>query len=156
MTDVSNPNHAGQDAEVLKVLTDLGIEDRPRLHVLNKIDLLPKEELEALRKANGNASRKSHRIFVSAVTGEGLPELLKLIDETMPGDPLVRVHLLIPISDGRNLSLVHSCGRILHSEMDDTHFSIDAELPESMARRLKDFVPAPSEGRKRRKSRLPS
>jgi GTPase len=156
VTDVSNPNHTGQDAEVLKVLTDLGIEDRPRLHVLNKTDLLPKEEFEALKKANGNANHKSQRVFVSAVTGEGLPELLQRIDATMPGDRLVRVHLLIPISDGKNLSLVHSCGRILHSEMDDTHFSIDAELPESVARRLKDFVPAPSEGRKRRKSRVQS
>src|ERR1700688_4779628 len=49
VTDVSNPNHASQDAEVLKVLTDMGIQDRPRLHVLNKSDLLAKEDLEVLK-----------------------------------------------------------------------------------------------------------
>ncbi len=114
--------------------------------------------MEALKRANGNASHKSHRIFVSAVTGEGLPELLKLIDETMPGDPLVRVHLLIPISgiSAEIFRLFIRAGEFFIPEMDDTHFSIDAELPESFARRLKDFVPAPSEGRKRRKARVSS
>src|SRR3984957_15097688 len=45
VTDISNPNHAGQDAEVLKVLAELGVADRPRLHVFNKIDRLSDEEL---------------------------------------------------------------------------------------------------------------
>ena len=44
VTDISNPHHAEQDAEVVKVLRDLGVQDRPRIHVLNKIDLLSKEK----------------------------------------------------------------------------------------------------------------
>src|SRR6202030_1743399 len=38
VTDLSNPHHAEQDAEVAKVLSDLGVDDRPRLRVYNKID----------------------------------------------------------------------------------------------------------------------
>ena len=68
VTDVSNPNHASQDAEVVKVLTDLGIEDRPRLHILNKVDMLSKEDLAALRKAN---SKKSGKVLVSATEPSG-------------------------------------------------------------------------------------
>ncbi len=141
VTDVSNPNHASQDAEVLKVLTDLGIQDRPRLHVLNKSDLLAKEDLEILKKSNGHREEK---IFTSAVTGEGLQDLLARMDAVMPVDPLVRVSLRIPVSDGRHLSIVNSCGRVLDSRLEDGYFAIEAELPESFARRLEEFILSPS------------
>jgi GTPase len=141
VSDISNPNHASQDAEVLKVLTDLGIQDRPRLHVLNKSDLLAKEDLEALKKSNGH---REERIFTSAVTGEGLKDLLARMDEAMPVDPLMRVRLRIPVSDGRHLSIVHACGRVLDSRLEDGHFAIEAELPESFARRLEEFILPPS------------
>jgi hypothetical protein len=58
----------------------------------------------------------------------------------MPVDPLVHLHLRIPVSDGRHLSLVHACGRVLQSQVLDGHMDIEAELPESLARRLEDFV----------------
>jgi GTP-binding protein HflX len=137
VSDISNPHHAEQDADVLKVLADLGVENRPRLNVLNKIDNLAAEDLAALKNARG---RREHTVFTSAVTGEGLEELLARIDEVMPVDPLVRLHLRIPVSDGRHLSLVHAGGRVLHSELLDGHMDLDAELPESLARHLGDFV----------------
>src|SRR5580693_8106336 len=40
VSDISNPHHPEQDADVEKVLRDLGMDDRPRLHVYNKIDRL--------------------------------------------------------------------------------------------------------------------
>jgi GTP-binding protein HflX len=43
VTDISNPHHAEQDAEVEKILNGLGVGDRPRLHVLNKVDQLTPE-----------------------------------------------------------------------------------------------------------------
>jgi GTPase len=136
VTDISNPRHAEQDGEVLKVLADLDVADRPRLHVLNKIDRLGEEEVKALIRANGHREQK---IFASAVTGEGLRELLERMDTALPVDPLVRLRLRIPVSDGRHLALVHACGRVHHSEVVDGHFDLDAELPESLAERLVEF-----------------
>ncbi len=81
VSDVSNPRHAEQDAEVEKVLADLGVKSTPRLHVFNKIDRLQSDELTALAHNNGN-------IFVSAKTGAGLDALLSKVDEMMPVDPL--------------------------------------------------------------------
>src|ERR1700689_1485570 len=46
VTDVSHPHHAEPDAEGLKVLADLGVEDRPRIQVFNKIDALAPDDLE--------------------------------------------------------------------------------------------------------------
>jgi GTP-binding protein HflX len=141
VSDISNPHHAEHDADVLKVLADLGVQDRPRLNVFNKTDQIPEEDLAILKKSN---ERRDNTIFTSALTGAGLDELLARIDAVMPVDPLVRLRLRIPISDGRHLSLVHACGRVLHSEVLDGHMDLDAELPESLARRLEDFVFPPA------------
>jgi GTP-binding protein HflX len=137
ITDISSPHHAEQDAEVLKVLADLGVEDRPRLHVLNKIDRLSEEELANLMKSNGQPLRSA---FTSAVTRAGLDELLSRMDAAMPVDPLVRLRLRIPMSDGRHISLVHACGRVLQSEVLDGHFVLDAEVPQSFTSRLVRFA----------------
>jgi GTP-binding protein HflX len=137
VTDISNPHHAEQDAEVLKVLRDLGVEDRPRLHVLNKIDHLSEEERKALVESNGHGGSN---VFTSAVTGEGLEDLLVQIDAAMPVDPLVRLRLRMPLADGRHLALVQARGRVLQSEVVDGHFLLEAEVPQSAARRLQDFV----------------
>src|SRR5580765_6104440 len=65
VTDISNPHHTEQDLEVEKILKGLGVGDRPRLHVLNKIDRLAPEEAAAVN-GNHNSTR------VSGLTGEGL------------------------------------------------------------------------------------
>ncbi len=138
VSDISSPQHAEQDAEVEKVLAELGVESRPRLHVFNKIDLLEPEQAAGLHAGNGN-------IFVSGLTGVGLGELLQRIDAAMPVDPIVRLQFSVPLADGRTLALVHALGRVLHSEVNDSRMVIEAELPESVVRRLK-LQPAPSLG----------
>lgn len=137
VTDISNPHHAEQDAEVLKVLRELGVEDRPRIHVLNKIDRLKEEDLSALRKSNGHGRDIA---FTSAVTGAGLDDLLARIDSVMPVDPLVRLRLRMPVADGRHLSLVQAHGRVFRSELSDGDLLLDAELPQSAARNLQEFI----------------
>ena len=136
ISDISNPRHAEQDAEVQKMLAKLGVEDRPRLHVFNKIDLLSAEEVAALNHPEGRSGANGS-VFVSALVGTGLEELLRRIDEAMPVDPLVRLEFRVPLTDGRTLALVHALGRVLRSEVRDSLMAIEAELPESVARRLK-------------------
>jgi GTP-binding protein HflX len=129
VTDVSNPHHAEQDAEVEKVLAELGLSDRLRLHIFNKIDRLQPAELAALAEGASN-------VYVSALTGEGLEILLRRVDEVMPVDPLVRLRFSLPLAEGRTLALVHGLGRVLHSQVLDSRIEIEADLPESLARRL--------------------
>jgi GTP-binding protein HflX len=130
VTDISNPNHAEQDAEVEKILKGLGVADRPRLHVLNKIDQITPEHAAAL---NGNHDS----VRVSALTGAGLDELLGRIDAAMPVDPILHLRFELPLEDGREIALVHALGRVLHSEVRDTMMAIEAELPTSVASRLR-------------------
>jgi len=130
VTDISNPHHTEQDAEVEKILKELGVADRPRLHVLNKIDRLTPEQAAAVN-GNHNSAR------VSGLTGEGLEALLCRIDEAMPVDPVLHLHFTLPLSNGRAIALVHALGRVLHSEVQDSTMAIEAEIPESVARELR-------------------
>ncbi|GAC1669348.1 MAG: hypothetical protein NVS9B4_25420 [Candidatus Acidiferrum sp.] len=137
VTDVSNPHHAALDSEVEKILRELGVADRPQLRVLNKVDRLTPEQLINFEQAH----RKSHApdsgsVLVSGLTGQGIEELLHRVDGAMPTDPLVSVALRIPLSEGRILALVHALGRVLHSEVHDTHMVLDADVPVSISRRL--------------------
>jgi GTP-binding protein HflX len=134
VADVSNPNHAEQDAEVEKVLVKLGVGDRPILHVCNKIDRLPAAELDSMLAANGT------KVFVSAMKGTGLEELLKRMDAAMPVDPVVHLQLRVPLSDGRTLALLHALGRVINSTVEDTSMLLEAELPESLARRVSSYT----------------
>jgi GTP-binding protein HflX len=98
--------------------------------VLNKIDRLTPQEAVAVN-GNHNSSR------VSGLTGEGLEALLSRIDEAMPVDPVLHLQFTLPLSDGRAIALVHALGRVLHSEVQDSSMSIEAEIPESVARQLR-------------------
>lgn len=136
VSDISSPYHAEQDAEVLKVLKDLGVQDRPRLHVLNKIDRLSPGAMQTFVPSNAHAPRA---ILTSATTGAGLGHLIDSIDEAMSVDPLTRLVLRMPVSDGRSFSLIQAGGRVLQSRLDHGHLLVDAEIPQSLARKLERY-----------------
>jgi GTP-binding protein HflX len=71
VVDVSDPEREQKRSVVLEVLRDIGAGDHRRFTVYNKLDLLgPHDALPFL---------KSNEFVVSAVTGEGLPELVDRI-----------------------------------------------------------------------------
>lgn len=136
VTDVSNPRHEELDEDVKKILRELDVADRPRLHVLNKIDRLSNEEREDLESSTAKAG-EGGPIFVSAMTGEGIGGLLRRMDAAMPVDPLLTLSIRLPLAEGRTLAMIHALGHVLHSEIDDSHMRLDAEIPSSVAKRLR-------------------
>jgi GTPase len=136
VSDVSNPHHDELDAEVEKILQELGVADRPRLRVLNKADLLTAEQRDLL-SSNGAKPGTNGAVLVSAKTGEGMDELLRRIDLALPVDPVVTLSLRLPLAEGRTLALIHALGRVLHSSVEDSHMTMSAEVPASIARRLR-------------------
>jgi len=140
VSDISDAHHSEHDEEVQKILHELGVENRPRLRVFNKIDRLSPEDLAAMRAARNGNGTAERGAFVSAVTGEGLEELLAQIDAALPVDPITRVTLRVPISDGRTLAMVYAAGRVLSSEPGEEQIGLEAEIPESLARRLAAYA----------------
>jgi GTP-binding protein HflX len=133
VSDVTSPIAAEQEAQVEKVLAELEAAGKPRLRVLNKIDLLPPAEREALRDDAGT-------VHVSALSGAGLSALLERMDEMLEDDPLRRIRLRVPQQEGKILSLIQARARVLSREYRDGMVELEARAPESVLRRLKAFV----------------
>jgi GTP-binding protein HflX len=136
VSDVSNPHHEELDEEVDKILQALGVADRPKLRVLNKVDLLSSEQRETLNRSLARFD-ETGPVLVSAATGEGIADLLRHIDAALPIDPMVTLSLRLPLTEGRTLALIHALGRVLHSAVQDSHMTMDAEVPASIAKRLR-------------------
>src|SRR5690606_7826317 len=78
--DASDPHHADRTQQVQAVLDEIGAGEVPRVQVYNKLDLAPDETFRDLRDRGESA------VSVSAVTGEGLPELRNVIRQLTLGD----------------------------------------------------------------------
>jgi GTP-binding protein HflX len=88
--DIAHPDTDAQAADVAAVLTELDVDVRAPAKVVevwNKIDLLPASQRPPRMtpaRANGEGNTPAI-IAVSALTGEGLPELLQLIEQRIAG-----------------------------------------------------------------------
>ncbi len=136
VTDVSNARHEELDEDVEKILCELGVASRPRLRVLNKVDRLNVDERRTVEQASANAGQGAPAL-VSALTGEGIDSLLRSIDAAMPVDPVLTLSIRLPLAEGRTLAMIHALGRVLRSEISDSHMRLDAEVPASIAKRLR-------------------
>ena len=88
--DISHPDSEAQADDVAAVLAELDIDARAPAKVIevwNKIDLLPADRRPPrLRAAHANGEAHEPAVVaVSALTGEGLPELLALIEQRLTG-----------------------------------------------------------------------
>jgi GTPase len=137
VSDASSRLSAEQDAQVETVLKELGAESKPRLRVMNKVDLLDEEVGESL---TADASRGGRTLYVSAVEGTGLDHLLQRIDEMIEEDPISRVHLRVPQKEGKTLALLESRARIYSRQYKDGLVVLEADAPESVVRRVREFV----------------
>lgn len=82
VVDASNPEHPEQIEEVQRVLAEIGAADLPQVLVFNKIDRLdPAGRPARLRDHFEMDGRSVERVFVSALSGEGLPEVRHLLAE---------------------------------------------------------------------------
>jgi GTPase len=141
VVDASSPSAADHIAHVWKVLGEIQAAEIPQVLVMNKVDRLALEDADSavLRRRlcqDGGASRIP-AVAVSALTGDGVPELLRRIDEALAFDPIVRTHFRIPAGDGATLALLHEHGIVLETRYEGEYCEITAEIPESLDRRLK-------------------
>ena len=133
VADVTSPTAGEQQAQVEQVLRELDSQDKPRLYVMNKVDLLSENKRETLRDSDDV-------VHVSATTGLGLDKLLKLIDAKITTDPIQRVHLSVPQSEGRALAMLDARSVVLSRHYRDGFVDLEAQVPESLLRRMKSFI----------------
>jgi GTP-binding protein HflX len=143
--DVAHPETRLQKDAVLDVLADLGIggDDERLIEVLNKADLLPKSEREHLKDYAARTSwdeehapsalqgvrREAHggMIGTSALTGEGIPQLLELLDRKLARHNDV-YDIDIARADGAALAWLYAHGKIIDKRDTKTKSHIKIEL----------------------------
>jgi GTP-binding protein HflX len=79
IVDISNPRFEQQIESVEKILSDLGLNEKPRILVFNKIDKVPSDEVKSL------ASRFD-AVPVSAIKSDSFGNLLSAVEDALFGD----------------------------------------------------------------------
>jgi GTPase len=148
VSDASNRLSAEQDAQVELVLKELEAEKKLRLRVMNKVDLLDEEVAETLINDSLRGQAQSQQagsdgigiVYVSAVEGTGLNQLLARIDAMIEEDRVSRVHLRVPQKEGKVLAMLEAKTRIYSREYKDGAVELEVEAPESVVRRVEEFI----------------
>jgi GTP-binding protein HflX len=145
VVDISSPSATAQTSHVMKVLAEIGAASIPQMLVLNKLDLLAGESADAEtlgRRVLADDAGVAHprAVSISARTGAGIDRLRAAIDEVLPFDPIVRALFRFPLSEGAKISLLHDAARVLKTKYTDTAAEIEAEVPESLKVRLRQFL----------------
>ena len=131
--DAASPTLDEQRAQVEAVLKELGVMDKPTLQVLNKIDLLPAGS-SLLPGSQGDAT-----IAVSALTGDGLDDLLHAIDAALTADPLESVEFRIPQAEGRVLAALERGATITGQRFEGNLVYLNAVGPASLLDRYRRY-----------------
>ena len=143
--DCAHADSAEQRADVLRVLTELGLEDRLQsgvIEVLNKVDLLDERQRACLTQqgrggangANGHPAETS-AVAASALTGNGLENLIDAIDARLSAARRV-VEVRVPYADGATLAWLYRHGEVLEHADDDGEALLRVGLTPADAGRL--------------------
>ena len=127
--DASNPSWREQAEVVESLITQLDADKTPRINVYNKCDLVRDELLP----------RDDRSVRISALTGEGTDELLRVIGEIVDKGKK-RVVLHIPYDKSGLLDQLHRDSQMISTNFLDNYIAVEAVLNPDLYGRLKEYV----------------
>ena len=136
VVDITHPHAQAQAAAVLHTLGEIGADHIPVLSVLNKIDLLNEpNRAQAALEAFPNA------VAISALTGQGIPELLQAVSDKLYAtyEP---IEVDLPYEQGGLIALFHEMGQIESVQHHRGGVRIRGRLPGRLVARYAPFVVA--------------
>jgi GTP-binding protein HflX len=139
VVDVSHPHAREHMSAVYGVLEELGLEDRPALIVMNKVDRL-EEPNGLLRETLAEGG-----VAVSARTGQGFDALLARIGEALRATRSA-CRLRVPYERGGILSRVYARGRVLGREDRPDGIWLDVEVPRALEGLVRPYRVSGSNG----------
>lgn len=116
-----------------EIVVEMGVQAPPEIIVVNKIDAADDLVLAELRHALDDV------VFVSAHTGEGIPELEGRIT-TFLNSLDAHVHLEIPYHRGDLVARVHELGTVISEEYGVAGTLLEARIAQSLASELQEFA----------------
>jgi GTP-binding protein HflX len=131
--DCSHPQVEQQIAAVNTVLKEIGAENKPVFHVLNKID---KDAGRNIARQMGNILMRS--AAVSAMTGEGTEDLLAGLAEALKGHKTL-MKLAIPMSEGRLLAQLKQSATVLEEKYEGEFAELLVRVPAPLVPRCEMY-----------------
>lgn len=120
--DISHPETEAQHADVLAVLGELGVgpradgggtEEPPIIEIFNKIDAVAADD----RPAISALAERDGAIALSAMTGEGVDQLVARIVAELGGSELER-EVTLSAGDGETMAWLHRNARVLDQQVE--------------------------------------
>lgn len=132
--DVTHPNAVEQTRAVFETLAEIEAEHIPVVNVLNKIDLLEnRDSSQPLLPDYPDA------VGISAITGEGIENLLSRIDELLY-QTFVPISVKIPYTQGQLLSFFHENGQVDTIQYEEKGVHLKGKLPVRFLARYQEFL----------------
>ncbi len=132
VVDASNDNAAMQIGVVERLLEDLGASTKNTILVLNKQD-------KAANKGRISSMGYTSVCEISAVTGNGIPQLLETITDGFK-ERLREINLLIPYNVGWVMPYIYENGKVIGQEYQEAGISVKAVVKIDKLSRLSDFI----------------
>ena len=128
--DISHPETAEQAADVEEILTSLGVPpETPKFEIWNKLDLVDPSAREALA---AQAETRPDTFVISALTGEGVPDLLTAISASFEAERREE-ELVLGFSEGRKRAWLHQTGVVVREDQTDEGWQITVQWNERQA-----------------------
>jgi GTP-binding protein HflX len=138
--DASSPERERHMAAVARVLEEVGATDVPRIDVFNKIDRLTADERRRLAEADPAAA------LISAVTGEGIDDLLETVAARLALDQQ-RLSLEFDLAlaeDRERLAWLHRHGQVHTQATSGDRAMVEADVPRRLMDRVRSAVVQPA------------
>ena len=129
-----------------QVLKELEVDNKQRLRVMNKIDLLT--------PGQDNVRDDAQTMCVSAEKGIGITSLLERIDEMLQEDKPSRVRLSIPQREGKALAFLEAKAQIFSRKYKEETVELEVNAAESVLRTVRKWQIADAKPKPRRGERL--
>jgi GTP-binding protein HflX len=113
--DSTQIDYNAHKTEVKRIMGDLGIDydnDDRIFEIINKTDICPEERRDEIER---EAKFKDNILPLSAVTGEGVDNMLGVIDEFL-SRKFKHLTYEIPVSDGKALAWLYQHGEVIETE----------------------------------------
>jgi len=108
VVDASDPDWKSQEATVLDILKDIGVDQLPRLTAYNKMDRLSPSQRDGFNNRSG--------VLLSATTGDNLKGLLVHVERQLAAQWVER-KIWIPYKEGHRLARLHDYMDVVSQEM---------------------------------------
>jgi GTP-binding protein HflX len=132
VVDGSDPDPEGQLSAVRKVLADIDAHNIPELVVINKADAADPFVIDRIKLHEKNA------IAVSALTGQGIDELVAMIEAQLP-HPQLDIKATVPYDRGDLLARAYREGNVLSRTDTEAGTVIIAKVPQALANVLEEY-----------------